>query len=182
MAGNDHNDESQTGPNPTTKVPMDPDIPTTAFKEWLETLPPWNANGSRSHISETNPPSGVELTNLLLLEMLQKQGEQLRPQKEQIQRLMDVKEKRAEEDNSYMFKRFAGHHPPVYDGTPDPKTFNEQRGTKRKGDNQGTFQMQEQSRRLVGGQHSGSLNRGGQYSNTRPKVTCNACRKSGHFA
>jgi len=36
---------------------------------------------------------------------------------------MDVKEKRAEEDNSYMFKRFASHHPPVYDATPDPKTF-----------------------------------------------------------
>ena len=36
---------------------------------------------------------------------------------------MDVKEKRAEEDNSYMFKCFASHHPLVYDGTPDPKTF-----------------------------------------------------------
>ena len=34
-----------------------------------------------------------------------------------------VREKRIEEDNSYMFERFASHHPPVYDGTPDPKTF-----------------------------------------------------------
>jgi len=36
---------------------------------------------------------------------------------------MEVREKRAEEDNSYMFKRFMSHHSPVYDGTPDPKTF-----------------------------------------------------------
>ena len=66
---------------------------------------------------------GAELTNLLLLEMLQKQSEQLRLQNEQIQRLMEVKEKRAEEDNSYIFKRFASHHPPIYNGTPDSMTF-----------------------------------------------------------
>jgi len=34
-----------------------------------------------------------------------------------------VREKRVEQYNSYMFKRFASHYPPVYDGTPDPKTF-----------------------------------------------------------
>jgi len=36
---------------------------------------------------------------------------------------MEVREKKAEEDNSYMFKRFASHNPPIYDGTLDPKTF-----------------------------------------------------------
>ena len=36
---------------------------------------------------------------------------------------MEVKEKRADEDNSYMFKWFGSHHPLIYDGTPDPKTF-----------------------------------------------------------
>ena len=36
---------------------------------------------------------------------------------------MEVKEKKVEEDNSYMFKRFASHNPPVYDGTLDPKAF-----------------------------------------------------------
>jgi len=36
---------------------------------------------------------------------------------------MDAKEKRMEEDNSYMFKRFASHHPPIYDGPSDPITF-----------------------------------------------------------
>jgi len=123
MVGNNHNDELQIGPNPATRVPMDTDVPMTAFRERLETLRPRNGNGSRSHIDETNPPSGAELTNLLLLEMLQKQGEQLRLQNEQIQILMDVKEKRAEEDNLYMFKRFTSHHPPIYNGTPDPKTF-----------------------------------------------------------
>ena len=123
MVGNNHNDESETGPNPATRVPMNPDIPMAAFRERLETLRPRNGNGSCSHIGQTNPPSGAELTNLLLLEMLQKQGEQLRLQNEQIQRFMDVKEKKVEEDNLYMFKCFASHHPPVYDGTPNPKTF-----------------------------------------------------------
>ena len=36
---------------------------------------------------------------------------------------MEVREKRVKEDNSYMFKRFASHHPAIYDGTPNPKTF-----------------------------------------------------------
>ena len=28
-----------------------------------------------------------------------------------------------EKDNSYMFKRFTSHNPPIYDGTPAPKAF-----------------------------------------------------------
>ena len=36
---------------------------------------------------------------------------------------MEVRERKAEEDNSYMFKRFASHNPLIYDGTPDPKAF-----------------------------------------------------------
>ena len=36
---------------------------------------------------------------------------------------MEVKEKKVKEDNSYMFKRFTSHNPPIYDGTPDPKAF-----------------------------------------------------------
>jgi len=42
---------------------------------------------------------------------------------EQLQKLMEFREKRVEEDNSYMFKRFTNHHPRIYDGTLDPKTF-----------------------------------------------------------
>ena len=36
---------------------------------------------------------------------------------------MEAKERKVEKDNSYMFKRFVSHNPPIYDGTPDPKTF-----------------------------------------------------------
>ena len=42
---------------------------------------------------------------------------------EQLQKLIEVKEKRVEEDNSYMFKRFASHNPSIYDDTANPKTF-----------------------------------------------------------
>ena len=80
MAGNNtnnHNEESQTGPHPMNRVPTTQDIPMAAFRERLEALRPRNGNGSRSQIDETNPPTGAELTNLLLLELLQKQGEQL---------------------------------------------------------------------------------------------------------
>jgi len=62
----------------------------------------------------------AELTNLLLLEMLQKQREQLRLQNEQ---LMEVRKKRVEEDHSYIFKRFDSHHRLIYGGTPNPNTF-----------------------------------------------------------
>ena len=61
---------------------MDLDVPMTAFREQLETLRCQNGNGSRSHIGKINSLSGAELTNLLLLEMLSKQGEQLRLQNE----------------------------------------------------------------------------------------------------
>jgi len=36
---------------------------------------------------------------------------------------MKVWDKRFKEDNSYIFKRFTSHHPPIYDGTLDLKTF-----------------------------------------------------------
>jgi len=34
-----------------------------------------------------------------------------------------VIEKKVEEENFYMFKRFASHNPPIYDGTPNPKAL-----------------------------------------------------------
>jgi len=95
----------------------------SALQERLEALHPQNGNGSRSQVNETNSLAGADLTNLLLLELLQKQGEQLRLQNEQLQKLMEVREMKVEEDNSYMFKIFASHHPPIYDGVPHPKTF-----------------------------------------------------------
>jgi len=75
---NNNNGESQTGPQPGMRVPSNQDIPMSTLKERLEALCPRNGNGSHSQIDETNPLTDAELTNLLLLlEMLQKQGEQL---------------------------------------------------------------------------------------------------------
>ena len=95
----------------------------SSFREWLEALCPQKGNGSHSFVDETNPPAGSDLTNLLLLDLLQKPGKQLRLQNEQLQKLIEAREKTVEEDNSYLFRRFASHHPPIYDGTPNPRTF-----------------------------------------------------------
>ena len=56
----------------------------STFREWLEALQPSNGNTSRGQVEETNPPTRVELTNLLLLELLQKQGKQLQRQNEHL--------------------------------------------------------------------------------------------------
>jgi len=50
----------------------------------LEALRPKNGNGARSQVDETNPRIGAELTSLLLLKLLQKQGEQLQCQNEHL--------------------------------------------------------------------------------------------------
>jgi len=93
------------------------------FRERFEALCTRNKNESRSQVDKANPPTGAELTNLLLLELLQKQGGQLQCQNEYLQKLTEAKDRKVEDDNSYMFKRFASHNPPMYGGTPDPKTF-----------------------------------------------------------
>jgi len=49
----------------------------STFRKWLDALRPKNGNGFRNEVEETNPPTRADLTNLLLLELLQKQGEQL---------------------------------------------------------------------------------------------------------
>ena len=73
MVGN--NEKSQTGPHHGTRLPVNPKIPMSRYREQLEALCPRNENGPRSQVDETNPPTGAELTNFLLLELLQKQGE-----------------------------------------------------------------------------------------------------------
>ena len=72
---NDNNSEFQIELHLGARVPSNQDIPIWALRERLEVLCPRNGNGSRSQIDETNLPMGTELTNLLLLEMPQKQGE-----------------------------------------------------------------------------------------------------------
>ena len=74
-------------------------------------------------MDETNPPIRADLFNLLLLELPQKQGEQLQRQNKHLQKLLEAKEKKIEEDNSYVIKRFASQNLPIYDGTPNPKAF-----------------------------------------------------------
>jgi len=37
--------------------------------------------------------------------------------------MVEAKEKKTEEDNSHMFKRFASHNPLVYDDASHPKAF-----------------------------------------------------------
>jgi len=73
----ENNNESHTRPHPISRIPVKPEIPMSSFKERLKALRPSNGNGSHSQVDETNPPTGEEPTNFLLLELLQKQGEQL---------------------------------------------------------------------------------------------------------
>jgi len=37
--------------------------------------------------------------------------------------MMEVKQNKMKEDNSYMFKRFASHNPQAHNGAPNPKAF-----------------------------------------------------------
>ena len=69
MTGNSNN-ESQTGPHLVVRVLMNPEVPMTSFSKRLEALSLRNGNGSCSQVNKTNPPTGVEITNQLLMEML----------------------------------------------------------------------------------------------------------------
>ena len=75
MVGN--NDESETRLHPPPRPYVNRDIPMASLRERLETLRPRNGNRSHSEVDETNSPTGAELTNDLLLELLRKQREQL---------------------------------------------------------------------------------------------------------
>jgi len=62
MAGN--NDKYQARPHLGTRLPVNPEIPMSVFRERLEALHPRNRNDSHSQVEETNPPTGEDLTNL----------------------------------------------------------------------------------------------------------------------
>ena len=81
----------------------------------------WGSTTSRE--GEIYSQIGGDATNLLLLELLQKQNEQIQCQSEQLQKIMEAKEKAPLEENSYMFKKLANLHPPTYDGAPKPKVL-----------------------------------------------------------
>ena len=81
------------------------------------------SNKGEKLIIETHSPTGGDLTNLLLLELLHKQNKQIQRQSEQLQRMIEARERAPKEDNSHVFKKLANHNPPMYNGPPDPKTF-----------------------------------------------------------
>ena len=82
MTGN--NNKSQTRSHHAARVLVDQEVNISSLKERLEALRPRNGNGSCSQVDESNSAAGVDLTSLLLLELLQKQGEQLRLPNEQL--------------------------------------------------------------------------------------------------
>ena len=55
-----------------------------AFQERLEGLRLRGGNGNHSQVGETEPSTGTDLTNRLLVELLQQQGEQLQLQNENL--------------------------------------------------------------------------------------------------
>jgi len=63
---------------------MNQEVNMSALCERLEALCLRNGNGSCSQVDETNSPIEADLTNLLLLELLQKQGEQLQLHNKQL--------------------------------------------------------------------------------------------------
>jgi len=69
-------DESHTGPHPSPRPHVNLDILMTSLRVRLEALRPKNENEFYSQVDKTDPPTGADLTNLILLELLQKQGEQ----------------------------------------------------------------------------------------------------------
>ena len=65
------------GPHLTPRSHVNLDISMASLRERLEALYPRDGNGSYSRVDEIKPLTGAELTNFLLLQLLQKQGKQL---------------------------------------------------------------------------------------------------------
>jgi len=89
----------------------------------LEAIHPANGRGTTSREGDIHSPVGGDVTNLLLLDRIQKQNEQIQCQNEQLQKMMEARGKALLEDNSHMFKKLASLHPPTYDGALNPKAF-----------------------------------------------------------
>jgi len=94
-----------------------------SLRERLEAMSPGNGRGTTSQEVKVHSLIGGDVTNLLLLELIQKQNKQIQCQSKQLQKMMETREKASLEDNSYMFKTLANIYPPTYDGAPNPKAF-----------------------------------------------------------
>jgi len=95
----------------------------TSIWETVEAMRPGNGRGNTSHEGETHPLTAADLTNLLLLELLQKQNEQIQRQSKHLQLLAKAREKGRIKDNSHMFKTLANHNPPMYNSVTNLKAF-----------------------------------------------------------
>ena len=93
-------------------------LPMADLRKHLEALRPGNGGASTSAVGKNPTPTRADLTNLLLIELLEKQGDQLR-------KLSERNENKDEDDNSSLFNKLTNHHPPTYNGAADPQAFEE---------------------------------------------------------
>ena len=91
-------------------------MPITDLRKRLEGLRPGNGGTSTSPMGESPTCTGANLTNLLLIKLLEKQGEQLR-------NLSKKKETKDEDESSNLFNKLTNLHPPTYNGAADPHAF-----------------------------------------------------------
>ena len=68
------NDESHIGPRPKERVRRELNNPMASLRKLLEAMHPGNGWGTTSREGEIHSPVGGKVTNLLLLEFLQKQN------------------------------------------------------------------------------------------------------------
>ena len=76
----------------------------------------WKWRPLNEHYVKNLTPTGADLTNLWLVKLLDKQGEQLH-------KLREKKKNKDEGDNLNLFKKFIYLYPPTYNGVIDPWDF-----------------------------------------------------------
>ena len=89
------------------------------LRKWLEALYPRSGGTSTSAMKENPTPTWADLTNLLLIELLKKQGKQLC-------KLIERNENKDEDDSCSPFNKLTHYHPPTYNRAADLQAFEEQ--------------------------------------------------------
>jgi len=74
------NDESHVGSPPEKRAQRELENPMASLRERLEVICPGNGMGTTSKEGETHSPVGGDVTNLLVLELIQK-NEQIQRQR-----------------------------------------------------------------------------------------------------
>ena len=93
-------------------------VPMANLRKFLKPLHPRNGGASTSVVGENPAPTGADLTNLLLIELLEKRVEQLH-------KLRQKKETKDEDDSSSLFNKLINLHLPTYSGEADSQAFEE---------------------------------------------------------